>query len=73
MEKNNIILITGAGGFVGGHLVRMLRDRSGLQIRAVDIKPLDSWFQKFSDVENLVLDLELLEDCQKAASNCEHI
>ena len=73
MEKNNIILITGAGGFVGGHLVRMLRDRGGLQIRAVDIKPLDSWFQQFSDVENLVLDLELLEDCQKAASNCEHI
>ena len=34
------ILITGAGGFIGGHLVKELEIRN-YQVRAVDIKPFD--------------------------------
>ena len=43
MEK---ILITGAGGFIGGHLVKELLDK-GYDIRAVDIKQKQDWFQTF--------------------------
>lgn len=62
------ILITGAGGFIGGHLVRNLRESGLTSIRAVDIKPLDMWHQKFDDVENLVLDLRNLDACRTAVS-----
>lgn len=44
-------VVTGAGGFIGGALVADLR-RKGHKVRAVDIKPLDEWFQRFDDVDN---------------------
>jgi GDP-D-mannose 3', 5'-epimerase len=60
------ILVCGAGGFIGGHLVADLRQRGGHEIRAVDKKPLDEWFQRFDDVDNLQLDLQELEACERA-------
>jgi GDP-D-mannose 3', 5'-epimerase len=65
MSKNNRILVTGAGGFIGGHLVRSLRE-DGFDIRAVDRKPLSEWYQVFDDVENWTLDLKSHDACQKA-------
>ena len=47
MEK---ILVTGAGGFIGGHLVKELLN-SEYSVRAVDIKPLKEWYHIFNDVE----------------------
>ena len=46
------ILVTGAGGFIGGHLVKELINRE-YQVRATDIKPFDEWYQCFDKVENL--------------------
>jgi len=64
---DDLILVTGAGGFIGGHLVADLRRRGCRRIRAVDIKPPDRWYQRFDGVENLSLDLELRENCLRAA------
>jgi GDP-D-mannose 3', 5'-epimerase len=50
--KNGCIVVTGAGGFIGGHLVNSLRKAGVKNIRAADIKPLDEWYQVFRDVEN---------------------
>ena len=36
--KNTKVLVTGAGGFIGGHLVKYLRNKGYQNIRAVDIK-----------------------------------
>ncbi len=58
-------LVTGAGGFIGGHLVRTLLER-GARVRAVDSKPLREWCQLFPDAENLRLDLRLIESCREA-------
>ena len=58
-------LVAGAGGFIGGHLVRELVER-GHAVRAVDAKPLDEWHQSSSEAENLELDLSRLEACQQA-------
>ena len=50
MIKNKKILVVGAGGFIGGHLVkRLLND--GNSIVAVDIKPKEYWFQDFDKVK----------------------
>ena len=46
----NKYLIVGAGGFIGGHLVKKLIN-SGHKVRAVDIKPKELWFQDFEEAE----------------------
>src|SRR5579864_2318835 len=65
--KDELVLITGAGGFIGGSLVADFRKQGYKKIRAVDIKPLDEWYQRFDDVENLSLDLNLKENCDRSA------
>ena len=65
--KNELILIAGAGGFIGGSLVGEFRRQGYSKIRAVDIKPYEEWHQIFDDVENLILDLNLSESCERAA------
>lgn len=66
MDKQNQILVAGAGGFIGGHMVKYLREGGHTGIRAVDIKPLSEWFQIFEDCDNQVLDLRDLKECQQA-------
>ena len=73
MRTNNQILVTGAGGFIGGHLVDEFRRQGYKNIRAVDIKPLDEWYQRFNDVENLVLDLNDKPNCEIAAKGAHEI
>ena len=66
------ILVTGAGGFIGGHLVRDLLD-GGATVRAVDKKPADEWYQRFDEAENLELDLSLREPCYEATENVAQV
>jgi nucleoside-diphosphate-sugar epimerase len=60
-----MIVVCGAGGFIGGHLVKVLLQQ-GKSVRAVDIKPLDEWYQVFPQAENLVLDLSEKGNCDRA-------
>jgi len=73
LQNHNTIVVAGAGGFIGGHLVATLRSQGHEQIRAVDVKPLNEWYQRFDDVENLQLDLNLRESCDVAAKGAEEI
>ena len=66
------ILVAGGGGFIGGHLVGRLLSE-GHQVRSVDIKPLDEWFQLFPEAENLQADLSLLDDAQSATKEQEWV
>lgn len=65
-------LVTGSGGFIGGHLVKRLLEQ-GHSVRAVDIKPLDRWWQRFRLAENMVGDLRLRDVCQVACKDMEHV
>lgn len=67
------ILVAGAGGFIGGHLVAELLRKGHKDIRAVDIKPFDEWYQKFPQAENLQLDLQLKDACERSAKGAEVI
>jgi len=73
MSTQKKIVVCGAGGFIGGHLVADLRRQGHTDLRAVDIKPLGEWYQKFDDVENLVLDLQGKEACEKALEGAAHV
>jgi GDP-D-mannose 3',5'-epimerase len=70
---DELVVVAGGGGFIGGALVSSLRKQGYKKIRAVDVKPLGHWYQKFPDVENLVLDLNGRENCDVAAKGAYQI
>ena len=73
MIKNKKILIVGAGGFIGGHLVKRLLD-DGNSIVATDIKPREYWFQEFEKVENhFSMDMKDIGNCRKVAKNIDYV
>ncbi|WP_460020453.1 NAD-dependent epimerase/dehydratase family protein [Magnetospira thiophila] len=66
-DRDDLIVVTGGGGFIGGHMIADLRRAGYRRLRAVDIKPLDQWHLSFDDVDNLILDLREKPACLKAA------
>ncbi len=60
-------VVCGAGGFIGGHLVKHLIAQGIDVVRAVDVKPMDEWYQVADGVENLSLDLKDAAHCVTAA------
>lgn len=73
LKKDDLIVVAGAGGFIGGSLVRYFHDLGYTRIRAVDKKPLSNWYQRFLDVENLCLDLSESEACARAVENATEV
>lgn len=69
LDKNDGIVVSGAGGFIGGHLIADLRRQGYTRLRAVDMKPVSEWYQRFDDVDNLVLDLQDKEACYRAVAD----
>jgi GDP-D-mannose 3', 5'-epimerase len=69
--KNAKVVVCGAGGFIGGHLVKSLLANGANVIRAVDVKPLDEWYQTIPNVSSLCLDLKDKENCLKTAQGAE--
>ncbi len=68
-----LVVVTGGGGFIGGALVASLRKQGCQNIRAVDVKPFDHWYQRFDDVENLCMDLNEKSTCDVAARGAHDI
>lgn len=66
--RGETAVVCGAGGFIGGHLVKSLIASGVNVIRAVDVKPLRDWYQTTDGVENLSLDLKDKENCLTAAN-----
>jgi GDP-D-mannose 3', 5'-epimerase len=71
--KGKKVAVCGAGGFIGGHLVKSLLDNGIDVVRAVDIKPIDDWYQTSRGVENLSLDLKDKDSAYQAAKGVSAI
>jgi GDP-D-mannose 3',5'-epimerase len=67
------VLVCGAGGFIGGHLVNKLYADGAASVRAVDIKPIDEWYQKNSSADNRVLDLKKIEASHEAVEGIDGV
>ena len=73
MDKDALIVVAGAGGFIGGHLVADLRQRGFRRIRSIDVKPIGDWCQMSPEAENLRLDLRDAAACHQAARDARYI
>jgi nucleoside-diphosphate-sugar epimerase len=73
ISRDDAILVGGAGGFIGGWLVRYLQENGFTNLRAVDIKPLEEWHQVLDGVDNRVADLRSLETCREAVRSISHV
>lgn len=73
MDKDDVILVTGAGGFIGGHLIADLIQQGYRKIRGVDIKPFNEWYQIFNGIENVQGDLSLLDICSQSCRDVRYV
>jgi nucleoside-diphosphate-sugar epimerase len=69
MHKDGTVLVAGGGGFIGGHLIKDLLAQGYRNVRSVDVKPLDSWYQVFHEVDNRILNLQYADACEEAVDS----
>ncbi len=72
-DKNDLILVGGAGGFIGGHLVADLLKKGYERVRAVDIKHLSAWYQVCEGAESIQADLRDKADCYAASEGVNQV
>ena len=71
-NSSSPVLVTGGGGFIGGHLVAELL-RQGREVRSVDCKPFEEWHQVFDAADNRVLDVSLLDAAREAVDGAGEV
>src|SRR3974390_3384576 len=71
--KDDLIVITGAGGFIGGNLARYFKNKGFKRIRAVDKKPLYEWYLKVPGVENLCFDVSHEDNCHRVCEGAVEV
>ena len=72
-DRGKLIVVAGAGGFIGGHLLAELKTRGHTRIRAVDVKPVQRWYQQHAEVENTSLDLRDQPACHAATEGASYV
>jgi nucleoside-diphosphate-sugar epimerase len=73
LDKDATFLVTGAGGFIGGHLVAKLIGDGHSSVRGADVKPLEEWYQLPAGVEAIQGDMRLLGDAHKAVEGARYV
>jgi GDP-D-mannose 3',5'-epimerase len=66
------VVVCGGGGFIGGHLIADLL-KKGFNVRCVDVKPKEQWYQVHAKAENVVADLNLLDACRTAVKGMDTV
>jgi len=73
LKKDDLIVITGAGGFIGGNLALYFTKKGFTNIRAVDKKPLYEWYLHVPGVQNLCLDVSVEDNCRRVCENAVEV
>jgi GDP-D-mannose 3',5'-epimerase len=73
LQPADLIVVTGAGGFIGGSLVRYFHHLGYTRIRAVDKKPLGEWYQRLPGVESLCLDVSHEKNAVRAVEGAVEV
>src|SRR5262245_31453944 len=73
LKKNDLIVITGGGGFIGGNLAKYFRNKGFTRIRAVDKKPLYEWYLQVPGVENICLDVSNEDNCHRVCEGAVEV
>jgi GDP-D-mannose 3', 5'-epimerase len=73
LNKNDLIVITGAGGFIAGSLTRYFHDQGFTNIRAIDRKPIPQWYQRVPGVESISMDLSEKENAIRAVEGAVEV
>lgn len=73
LRSDDLIVITGAGGFIGGNLVLYFQNKGFTRVRAVDKKPLYEWYLRVPGVENLSLDVSDPDNCHRVCEGAVEV
>ncbi|MBE0699656.1 MAG: NAD-dependent epimerase/dehydratase family protein [Anaerolineaceae bacterium] len=73
LNKDDLIVIGGAGGFIGGALARYFHNKGFTRIRAIDRKPIPEWYQRVPGVESISMDLSEKENAIKAVEGAVEV
>ena len=73
LDKSKLVVVAGAGGFIGGHLVAQLLADGYSTVRAIDNKPIGQWYQRPAGVEYVQADLRSLDACRAAVNGASYI
>jgi GDP-D-mannose 3', 5'-epimerase len=73
LKKDDLIVITGGGGFIAGNLAKYFRSKGFTRIRAVDKKPLYEWYLQVPGVENICLDVSHEDNCHRVCEGAVEV
>ena len=73
IKKDDLIVITGAGGFIAGNLALYFKKKGFTNIRAVDKKPLSEWYLHVPGVQNLCLDVSREDNCKRVCEGAVEV
>jgi len=73
LNKDDLIVITGAGGFIAGNLALYFKKKGFTNIRAVDKKPLYAWYLHVPGVHNLCLDVSNEANCKRVCEGAVEV
>ncbi len=73
LDRDDLMVIAGGGGFIGGSLARYFHGQGFRRIRAIDKKPLLDWYQRVPGVECLCLDLSNEHNAARAVEGAVEV
>jgi GDP-D-mannose 3',5'-epimerase len=73
LQKDDLIVITGGGGFIAGNLALYFKKKGFTNLRVVDKKPIYEWYLHVPGAENLCLDVSYEDNCRRVCEGAVEV